>query len=162
MILTGFIDGYAGILGKAKHAVDFAHCGAGIIQHGVREDDDYVGTWEDAFLFNGYENGKYSFLTSIICSIIARHGFDVKNLSHGLQHLANPSLGNNNIICRLGWKGESCIPSTDINGDTVVLGLTDPRLYLPKVVQDILDLEFGYTKEVVGAERITLKHDIIP
>lgn len=156
-----FIAGYEGILGKMKHAVDFAHCGMGVIEHGVRENEDYVGTWEDAFLYQGYENGKYSFLTSIICSVIARHGFEVKSLNHGLQHLAKQSLGKNNIICRLGWKNQNCIPSTDLNGDPVVVGVTDPRLYLPKVIQNILDLEFGYTKELEGAERITLKHDII-
>lgn len=156
-----FINGYAGILGKVKHAIDFAECGGGIIEHGTKEGDDYVGTWEDAFLFTGYESGKYSFLTNIVCSVIARHGFDVKNMSHGMQHLAKPSIGNNNIICLLGWKGQNCIPDKDVKGDPVVIGVTDPRLYLPQPIQSILDLEFGYTKELDGAERVTINHEII-
>ena len=96
-----WIEGYAGFWGQAKHAVDFAECGWGVLENGTKEENDYVGEWEDAFLFTGYENGKYSFLTNIICSVIARHGFEVKNLSHGMGHLARRSIGNNNIICRL-------------------------------------------------------------
>ena len=38
-------------------------------------DEDYEGKWEDAFLFTGFENGKYSFLTPMIVETLKRHGF---------------------------------------------------------------------------------------
>lgn len=148
-----FSGSYDGLVGTMKHAVDFTEVAQGILAHSPKEDEDYVGTWEDAFLFDGYENGKYGFLTNAVSSVIARHGFEIRNLSH------NVSISNgvkNNIICELKWKGQNCIPDRDLNGNPVVLGKTYPRLFLPKVIQDILDLEFGYDKELFGADRVEL------
>lgn len=109
-------------------------------------DEDYEGRWEDAFLFSGFENGKYSFLTPMIAETLKRHGFDIET-SHqrNLQELINP---RNVIITKFHWKGKTCISEKDKKGDPVIVGLTEPRLYLPDIVIKLLDLEYGYDKEL--------------
>lgn len=134
-----------------RNAINLAAYGAYDVN--VTEDDDYVGTWEDSFLFTGYENGKYGFLTSCVANIIGRHDFEVYTTNHFPQY-RQPSVGANEIVVGLNWKGQGCIPNTDYNGNTVRVGITDPRLYLPKVVQNLLDLEFGYDKELFGKETV--------
>ena len=123
------------------------------------QQQDYVGKWEDAFLFAGYENGKHSLLTSVIANIIERHGFTALTTCHYSQY-AQPSIGKNDIIVFLHWKGENVIPSTDKNGNQVRIGITDPRLYLPRIVQDLLDLEFGYDKELLEKETLTRRIEV--
>lgn len=111
---------------------------------------DYVGKWEDAFLKNGYEFGKHSFLTNFVIMAIRRHGFVVK---YNRDPEITPSDYDKNInayITGLFWKEQTCIPDKDIKGNPVLLGVTDPRLYLPDVVIKLLDLEFGYDKELNG------------
>ncbi len=110
------------------------------------KDIDYVGRWEDAFLYNGFENGKYRFLTPAILQRITRHGFLIKCNYHDKKNLV--SKNTNYIIEEMHWKGISCIPEKDINGNTVNVGYTDPRLYLPDIIQKLFDEEFGYDKEV--------------
>lgn len=111
------------------------------------EHEDYQGTWEDAFLFSGYENGKFKFLTAFVHESIRRHGFYIETTTHRPQYRM-PSLGGNEIIILVNWKGQNCIPDKDINGNRVRVGITDPRLYLPDIVIKLLDLEFGYDKEI--------------
>jgi hypothetical protein len=109
-------------------------------------DEDYEGKWEDAFLFSGFENGKYSFLTPMIVETLKRHGFDIE-VSHQ-KKLTELVSDRNVIITKFLWKGKTCIPEKDIKGDYVILGVTEPRLYLPDVVIKLLDLEYGYDKEL--------------
>ena len=73
---------------------------------------------------------------------IDRHGF-VSTATFHWPEKKNSYLGNNEIIVRLQYKGEDCIPEYDKFGKKVVQGLTNPRYYLPKVVVKILDEEFG-------------------
>lgn len=104
---------------------------------------DYHATWEDAFLFQGYENGEKSFLTALVCQNIDAHGFITTTTSHWPEK-KNPKLGKNEVIVRLQFKGQECIPSLDIQGKPVIIGKTNPRLYLPREVQKLLDSVFGY------------------
>lgn len=117
-----------------------------IIETKPKEEVDYVGRWEDAFLYNGFENGKYRFLTPAILQRITRHGFLIQSSVHTKKN-AIPE-GINYIIEKMHWKGISCIPEKDINGNTVNIGYTEPRLYLPDIIQKLFDQEFGYDKEV--------------
>jgi hypothetical protein len=112
-------------------------------------EEDYVGRWEDAFLATGYENGKYSFLTNFVIMSIKRHGFVTR-------YNRDPSVidtgdQRNAYITELYFKEQSCIPDRDKKGDPVIVGYTDPRLYLPDVIIKLLDLEFGYDKELQDA-----------
>lgn len=107
-----------------------------------RNGEDFLATWEEAFLFQGFNNGQASFLTSSVMYQIDRHGF-VSTATFHWPEKKNPYLGNNEIILRLQYKGEDCIPEYDKFGKKVVQGLTNPRYYLPKVVVKILDEEFG-------------------
>lgn len=109
-------------------------------------DEDYEGKWEDAFLFTGFENGKYSFLTPMIVETLKRHGFDIE-VSHQ-KDLTELCKNRNVIITKFSWKGENCIPDRDRKGSPVIVGVTEPRLYLPDIVVKLLDLEYGYDKEL--------------
>jgi hypothetical protein len=109
-------------------------------------DVDYEGHWEDAFLFSGFEKGRYSFLTPMIAETLKRHGFDIET-SHQ-KKLSELIEDRNVVITKFFWKGKTCIPDTDIKGDPVIIGVSEPRLYLPDVVIKLLDLEYGYDKEL--------------
>ena len=109
-------------------------------------DEDYEGHWEDAFLFTGFENGKYSFLTPMIVETLKRHGFDIE-VSHQ-KNLGELVSNRNVIITKFYWKGTNCIPDKDKKGDPVIIGVSEPRLYLPDIVIKLLDLEYGYDKEL--------------
>jgi len=109
-----------------------------------RNGEDFHATWEEAFLFQGFDNGKAAFLTSSVMYQIDRHGF-VSTATFHWPEKRNPSLGNNEIIVRLQYKGEDCIPEKDVRGNKVIQGLTNPREYLPNVIIKILDEEFGQT-----------------
>mgnify|MGYP005989659239 CR=1 FL=1 len=146
------------VLANVVNITNAAACYGSLMDENQQQ--DYVGKWEDAFLFSGYENGKHSLLTSIIANAIERHGFTALTTCHYSQY-RQPSIGENDIIVFLHWKGENVIPSTDKNGNQVRIGITDPRLYLPKVVQSLLDLEFGYDKELFGRETITRRIEIV-
>lgn len=123
-----------------------------MIQDGLKEaasqphDINYQGIWEDAFLYNGYENGKYRFMTGFFLQNIQERGF-LYNSSYHNKNAVNPKLGNNWIVFAMWYNKENCIPEKDIKGDKVVLGVTNPRLYLPDVVIKLLDMEFGYDME---------------
>jgi hypothetical protein len=112
-------------------------------------EEDYQGTWEDAFLANGYENGKYSFLTHYVILSIRRHGFSVKFNRDPEFHSSKAT--QNAFITQLWYNGQNCFPTKDRKGDPVVVGVTDPRLYLPDIVIKLLDLEFGYDKDLLDA-----------
>lgn len=107
-----------------------------------RNGEDFHATWEEAFLFRGFDNGKASFLTSSVMYQIDRHGF-VSTATFHWPEKRNASLGKNEIIVRLQYKGEECIPEIDKFGKRVVIGVTNPRYYLPDVVIKILDEEFN-------------------
>lgn len=109
-------------------------------------DIDYQGTWEDAFLYKGYENGKYRFLTGFFLQNIQELGFLFSSSYHN-PTFRNDKIGKNWIVCQLTYRGENCIPEKDRAGNKVVLGVTEPRLYLPAIVQKLLDIEFGYDME---------------
>ena len=129
--------------GQAQHVVD-----TGVIETAetdpYRNGEDYVATWEEAFLFQGYSNGKMSFLTSSVMFQIDRHGF-ISTATFHWPEKKNPSLGNNEIIVRLQYQDQECIPEKDKFGQDVIIGFTNPRYYLPDVVVKILDEEFGQT-----------------
>ncbi len=146
------------VLANVVNITNAAACYGYLMEENQQE--DYVGRWEDAFLFSGYENGKHSLLTSIIANTIERHGFTALTTCHYAQY-AQPSIGGNDIIVFLHWKGENVMPSTDKNGNQVRIGITDPRLYLPKIVQDLLDLEFGYDKELFDKETLTRRVELV-
>ena len=150
---------------KFKHFLDFSQIGAGLLslptEERFREGNDYVGLWEDAFLFTGFEGGKYSFLTNCIAGIIARHGFDVQTIDDTFPEYAQPQIGSNNVICRVIWNGQSCIPDNDVKGEKVRVGITEPRLYLPEVVIKLLDDEFGYEKEFQDTETVQILATLI-
>jgi len=115
------------------------------------EEDDYVGCWEDAFLYKGFEKGKYNFLTSAIAQTVQRHGFRCvcdypPNLSFWVK--------KNDIIKELWFSGKNVIPDTTVDGNKVAIGYTHPRKYLPPIVQKIFDDEFGYDKDFEGKQRI--------
>lgn len=146
------------VLANVVNITNAAACYSALMDENQQQ--DYVGRWEDAFLFAGYENGKHSFLTSIIANIIERHGFTALTTCHYAQY-AQPSIGGNEIIVFLHWKEENVIPPTDKNGNQVRVGITDPRLYLPRVVQSLLDLEFGYDKELLERETLTRRIELV-
>jgi len=156
---------YSSEQGNLRHFLDFSYIGAGLLslpkEERFREQEDYVGRWEDAFLFTGFENGKYDFLTVCISGIIARHGFHVQTISNGHSQYAQPEIGGNDVIIRLFWKGQNCIPSLDAKGDRVRIGITEPRLYLPDVIIKLLDDEFGYDKEIRDAETVKVTATLI-
>ena len=127
---------------------------AGSYLDDINIEEDYHGTWEDSFLFQGYENGKHGFLTSLIANIIGRHGFVAYTTNHKPQYRC-PNLGKNDIIIALGWHGKNVIPEKDKNNNPVIVGVTEPRLYLPDVVTNLMDLEFGYDKENLDTETVT-------
>ena len=108
------------------------------------EGEDYRAEWEDAFLLSGFENGKYSFLTAFVALSIKRHGFTTATQR-------NPDA--NAVITHLHFKGENVIPDKDAAGNPVIIGVTDPRTYLPKEIQIILDDEFGYDRDVYDPHR---------
>ena len=134
-----------------RNAINLTVAGSFLDQ--IDLEQDYYGTWEDSFLFKGYENGKYGFLTSSVANIIGRHGFVAHTTNHRPQYKC-PNLGKNDVIIALGWAGENVIPERDKKGNPVVVGVTDPRLYLPDVVTNLMDLEFGYDKENLDTETV--------
>lgn len=138
-----------------RNVLNFAHVSNELEQvrssgH-LSEENDYVGIWEDAFIFKGFENGEHKFLTSAISNIMGRHGFVVLTTAHKSAY-RRPDIGNNEVIISLKWRGRECIPDRDVGGDPVIVGISDPRLYLPRIVQDLFDLEFGYDTELIGKE----------
>lgn len=116
-------------------------------------EEDYRGCWEDAFLLNGYENGKHSFLTGFVAMSIKRHGFKVSTEAHKDARIIDHVDGRNIIITGLLYNGENCIPDKTTSGDPVILGVTDPRAYLPREIQVILDDEFGYDRDIYDPHR---------
>jgi len=130
-----------------KHLLNKLLSAANLALNCPTEDVDYQGRWEDAFLFKGYENGKHKFLTSFVQESIRRHGFYIETTVHRPQY-RQPKLGSNEIIILVYWKNQNCIPDTDKNGKKVRVGITNPRDYLPEIVIKLLDLEFGYDKEI--------------
>lgn len=140
------------------HSVNLAN--ASLMQEEAAE-DDYQGRWEDAFLFSGFDKGKHSFLTSIIAEVISRHGFIAYTTNHRPWMRPPPSptpvkeeAKYNEIIVDLMWKDQHCIPDRTKSGDKVIIGVTEPRLYLPDVVCKLLDLEFGYDKEIYDKDTV--------
>ena len=116
------------------------------------QQENYGATWEEAFLFDGYENGKFFFLTGFVALSIKRHGFKVYTEAHlNTRFLQKPI--RNIIITRLVYEEQDCIPDRDAKGNPVVLGITNPRDYLPKKIQQILDDEFGYDRDVYDPHR---------
>jgi hypothetical protein len=109
-------------------------------------DIDYQGRWEDAFLYRGYENGKYKFLTGLFLQNIQEIGFSYSSSAH-CPEFENKKLGGNWVVVNLQYKNQPCVPDTDIYGNKVIVGVTEPRLYLPDIVCKVLDLEFGYDQE---------------
>jgi len=109
-----------------------------------RNGEDFRASWEEAFLFQGFGNGKAAFLTTSVMYQIDRHGF-ISTATFHWPEKRNPSLGNNEIIIRLQFNGQDCIPENDKFGKKVIQGLTNPRDYLPDIVIKILDEEYGQT-----------------
>lgn len=107
-----------------------------------RNGEDYVANWEEAFLFHGFTNGEYSFLTTQIMHHIDKYGF-VSTATYHWPEKRNPKLGNNEIIVRLQYKGQECITDVDKKGDKIIIGATEPRSYLPDEVIRLFDAEFG-------------------
>jgi len=107
-----------------------------------RNGEDYIASWEDAFLFQGFDNGKYGFLTTQIMYHIDKYGF-VSTATYHWPEKKNPKLGSNEIIVRLQYKGEDCIGDVDKKGEKIILGVTEPRSYLPNEVIMLFDTEFG-------------------
>ena len=107
-----------------------------------RNGEDYVASWEEAFLFAGFSGGKYSFLTTQIMHHIDKYGF-ISTATYHWPEKKNPKLGGNEIIVRLQYKGQECITDVDKKGDKIIQGLTNPREYLPDEVIRILDQDFG-------------------
>jgi hypothetical protein len=118
------------------------------LEEAARQPHDihYQGRWEDAFLYQGYENGKYKFLTGLFLQNIQEIGFTYSSSVH-LPEFKNNELGKNWIVVNLHYRNEPCVPDTDVAGNKVIVGVTEPRLYLPDIVCRVLDLEFGYDQE---------------
>lgn len=116
------------------------------------EELDYVGCWEDAFLYAGFENGKYNFLTSAIAQTVQRHGIHIECDYPEIWFWQKRE--KNDIIVSLKIYGKETIPEKTIHGEKVVKGITPPREYLPDVVQKLFDAEFGYDKDFEGTQRI--------
>lgn len=113
--------------------------------------DNYVGVWEDAFLFDGFENGKYKFLSPAILQCMHRHalfGMGSWHIAFSEAYLVENS-ERNDVILELYWKGKSIIPDTDIRGNKVQIGVTNPRYYLPAEVISLFDKEFGYDDDSI-------------
>lgn len=123
-----------------------------LLTNDLSRDEDYQGAWEDAFLFSGYENGKFGFLTGFVALSIKRHGFKVYT-SATPDQLAFGLPSENVVIRRLVFNDQECIPDTDVSGNPVIIGVTDPRTYLPKEIQIILDDEFGYDRDIYDPHR---------
>lgn len=107
-----------------------------------RNGEDYVANWEEAFLFHGFTNGEYSFLTTHIMHHIDKYGF-VSTATYHWPEKRNPKYGNNEIIVRLQLRGQECITDVDKKGDKIIQGVTNPRDYLPDEVVRLFDEEFG-------------------
>jgi hypothetical protein len=113
-----------------------------VVTDPYRNGEDFRASWEEAFLFRGFDNGKAAFLTSSVMYQIDRHGF-VSTATFHWPEKRNPALGNNEIIVRLQYKDQECIPENDKFGRKVIQGLTNPRDYLPSIVIKLLDEDFG-------------------
>ena len=118
------------------------------LEEAARQPHDihYQGRWEDDFLYQGYENGKYKFLTGLFLQNIQEIGFTYSSSVHPPE-FKNDKLGKNWIVVNLHYRNEPCVPDTDVAGNKVIVGVTEPRLYLPDIVCRVLDLEFGYDQE---------------
>jgi len=138
------------LLPVARAASDFVQKTEALAKENLHPmEEDYQGTWEDAFLANGYENGKYSFLTHYVILSIRRHGFAVKYNRD--PEFFSSKAAQNAFIKEMWYKEQNCFPEKDRKGDPVIVGITDPRLYLPDVIIKLLDLEFGYDRDLLDA-----------